>query len=875
MRKNEFEAPSLFDTNEFRAKQARTRRSRVLDMSELAATMDGNPSCRRCPLWDGCKHVCIMGEGPVPCDVAVIGESPGPDEDKAGRVWVGPVGQFLRKALEEVGLPPDQVYLSNVLKCKLKTSDGKRIPPTAKEVKACNPYLQAELREVNPRFVILLGDEALRALTGKGKITSARGGEIYYEDEDRTFLPTFHPSWVMRDQRRLDRFWADLEKFVRLIKGEVPAQDIVTRHVLDADTAMECLDALGQAAVIAADIETTGLVDYRPGARILSIALCGDGKTGWAIPLDHPYSPWIGDALDALYEEIFRLLYEKQVTNHATKFDLRWLARLRGFDIWKMAKHPRDTKVISHLLNENEPKGHHLKQIVRDELGAPNYAADVDFKEGIGPCTIRGDPLSLGDLLDYNAQDAVWTHRLDKLQYGRLLEHPKLARLHNMVLLPAYRALIEMELNGVYVDPDRLPEHANDLRKLLGVLQQRMFEEFGVKLEQLRNQAFLINWIYGPPPSGQGVPITERTEKTKRPVVSEKKLAYDREEYPAIDLYLDIKEVQKLLDTYLGTEQVGTKTKKVKGWPKLIDPDTHRLYPYYNPWGTVTGRASAEKPNVQQTARDPRVRSVICAPPGYKLVSLDYAQIELRVAAAMWDDEPFLRTFAMPDDDPRGDPHRMGAADVLGIPPEQVTKEQRNRVKARHFGYLYGMGAPKYQGYAFRNYGVRLTLPEAEEDRRVFFEQHPGVVEGHELQRRLVREDKQVESLLGRMRHLPDIDSSDRSVWGYTERQAINSPVQATASDFTYWSMGRIYTPEVLITLGLSGILPRDEVRIVAWIHDALLFEIREDVVDYYVSMIKQVMEHLPLLELDSSIWFPVPLKVDVEITRCWGDQHE
>jgi len=870
MRKDEFAAPALFDTDAFRVKQPRTLRPRApVDLSALAVTMDGNPNCRRCSLWEGCKSACIMGEGPVPCDVAVYGESPGPEEDALRRSWMGPVGKFLRKALEEVGLPPDQVYLSNVLKCKLKTAaDGKRIPPTAKQAKACAPYREAELRNVKPRFIILLGDEALRAFTRKGKITAARGGEIYDAAEDCYYLPTYHPSYVMRDQRRLDRFWADLEKFVQLIRGEAPAQDVIIRHVLDADTALECFDALGKADIIAADIETTGLIDYRPEARVLSIALCGDGKTGWAIPLDHPQSPWSGDALDAVYEEIFRLLYEKQVTNHATKFDLRWLARLRGFDIWKMAKPPRDTKVMSHLLDENEPKGHHLKPIVRDELGAPNYAAGVDFKEGIGPCALRGEPLSLGDLLDYNAQDAVWTHRLDALQYGRVLQQPKLARLHRMVLLPAYRALIEMELNGVYVDPERLPEHANDLRKLLGTLHQRMFEEFGVKPESFRKQAFLINWIYGPPPGGLGIPITDRTEKTGRPVVSEKKLAYHRDDCPAIDLYLDIKEVQKLLDTYLGTETEGTKTKKVTGWPKLISPETHRLYPYYNPWGTVTGRASAEKPNVQQTARDPRVRSVICAPPGYKLVSLDYAQIELRVAAAMWDDGPFLKTFAA-----GRDPHREGAAWVTGKALDAVTYEERSRAKGRHFGYLYGMGAPKYQGYAFRNYGLRLTLSEAEEDRRVFFEQHPGVVAGHELYRGLAHSDKQVESLLGRMRHLPDIDSTDRGLQSYTERQAVNSPIQSTASDFTYWSMGRIYTPEVMIALGLSGILPRDEIRLVAWIHDALLFEVREDKVDYYVPKLKEIMETLPLLELDADIWFPVPLVVDVETTQCWGDK--
>lgn len=209
------------------------------------------------------------------------------------------------------------------------------------------------------------------------------------------------------------------------------------------------------------------------------------------------------------------------------------------------------------------------------------------------------------------------------------------------------------------------------------------------------------------------------------------------------------------------------------------------------------------------------------------------------------------------------DPHMTMAMKLTGKPAKHVTKEERKKAKGVNFGYLYGMGWPKFVDYARDSYGVVVSDDEAKQSRREYFEMYRSLPRWHERQRRLARNYGRVSSAIGRIRHLPDIYSEDKEVRGEAERQAINSPIQSLASDMMLLAMTILHAQA-----------NPDEVRIVGTVHDSLLFEIRDDVVDLWAPRIKRTMENLPL-KRKFGVSLTVPIKVDVKVGTHWGEGEE
>lgn len=211
------------------------------------------------------------------------------------------------------------------------------------------------------------------------------------------------------------------------------------------------------------------------------------------------------------------------------------------------------------------------------------------------------------------------------------------------------------------------------------------------------------------------------------------------------------------------------------------------------------------------------------------------------------------RAYAMGED-----LHLVTAQAILGKPIEEIGKEERKKAKPVNFGFLFGMYPKKFQKYAKINYGLDFSLAECEVYRERFFSLYPGLVAWHARQKRMVAELQRVTSPIGRIRHLPDIMSPDNSVRMEAERQAINSPVQSCASDIVLFAM----------TLLHPMMNPR-EICMVMTTHDSIRFEVREERVDYWSALVKEVMETLPLKKtfgFDCS----VPIVADVEIGSHW-----
>jgi len=237
-------------------------------------------------------------------------------------------------------------------------------------------------------------------------------------------------------------------------------------------------------------------------------------------------------------------------------------------------------------------------------------------------------------------------------------------------------------------------------------------------------------------------------------------------------------------------------------------------------------------------------------------VEADFSQIELRLAAMFSKDPELTRTFRS-----GGDPHTETAASVSGKAPETITKEERKMAKAVNFGFLYGMGAKKFRIYADEKYQVKVSDEEARAYRKAFFNKYRGLLPWHDRQRRLVRNLEHVVSPIGRIRHLPNVRSSDEGLQAQAEREAINSPVQGLASDLTVLSM-------VLLHERLDS----NRARIIGNVHDAVLFEIDEDYVTEASALIKKTMEHLPLKRY-FGFKPAVPIAVDIAVSDHWGEK--
>jgi DNA polymerase-1 len=242
---------------------------------------------------------------------------------------------------------------------------------------------------------------------------------------------------------------------------------------------------------------------------------------------------------------------------------------------------------------------------------------------------------------------------------------------------------------------------------------------------------------------------------------------------------------------------------------------------------------------------------MIGASEGCVFVQADYSQIELRIAAMMANERNMLGMFHRGEDI-----HTNVACRLTGKTPDQITKEERKKGKSISFGYLFGMGATKYVEYARDNFDLDVTLEESEALRDRFFSEFPALRPWHDRQRRLAQRYHRVHSPIGRVRHLPDIVSGERSVQGEAERQAINSPVQSFASDLMLVS---------LIELNRRG------VPIVGTVHDSILFDLPEDDVEDTLPMIREVMENPPVKRMFGAD-LTVPIEVDIETGTHWGD---
>lgn len=834
-----------------------------------------DPDCALCKLCATAEVVCQIGWGMPEADVMVVSKmanSRNYQED-------------LERELAEMGLDMKRTFWTQAIKCRTFDQDASN-----SDIKQCKTYLDQEIDRVKPKFILALGNEALLATVGRSGITKYRG-KVFDHPSGAKVLATISPASVKRNPGQRPGYMADLRLFVNLTLGRKSGIKKPDYFVVDDREKLEKLKRiLAKTVDLYWDVETVSDY-YKPDGRIVSLSATCIVKTDsglkrfvFALPLYHPESPW-----RRKWKAVLRYLQPefegiKRVTAHNGSYDTKWL-RWLGVNI----RFTFDTMLAIHLLNENVQKG--LKPQAQARLGVEPW--------GIDTRNLLEKPLA--SILEYNVLDTWYMYFIKQQIVEELKKQPRLAKVMKYVMMDGVNDLVGAEMRGIWLDVERLKERTPQMRQKLKDIEDKIIQEAGLGLD--------MEHLYTPGNSAwesiEDWPI-QKILKTRGPVYAlpnfnaskfARWMLFEHLELPVLErgkdkpdgsegdpsmaegVMLQLKQDFNHPVIPLMLERVGyqkTLSSFFEPYWELYD-ENHRIHTNFKMAGTVTGRLSSGKNdedkisavrgdklrgvNLQQVPRDPFVRGVFGAPPGWSFVEADYSQIELRIVAYLSRDRTMLHLYKT-----GADIHKATAASVLGIPESQVTKDDRKKAKAVNFGFVYGMGWRKFIQTAFEKYQSVFTEDEARAVRAAFFDHFAGLQPWHAKQRRLVNQYGRVQSPLGRVRHLPDIYSPDEGVRAEAERQAINSPVQSFGSDLAVLSMVEI-----------NKRFRKEKIRghCIGLVHDAVNFEIRDDCLPDALPIIKDTMQDMSIVERKFGVHVDIPIIADLKAGRWWGDAHE
>ncbi|CEO40623.1 DNA polymerase I [Photobacterium kishitanii] len=597
--------------------------------------------------------------------------------------------------------------------------------------------------------------------------------------------------------------------------------------VLDEASFNRWLTQLKNADVFAFDTETDGL-DYMT-ANLIGVSFAvEEGKAAY-VPVAHDYldAPAQLDR-DWVLAQLKPLLEDKNLAKvgQNLKFDASIIAR---YDI-DMQGIKFDTMLESYVYNSVVGR-HDMDSLALRYLEHKN----ISFEDiaGKGKKQLTFNQIDLEQAGPYAAEDADITLRLHNALYPKVAADEKLKKVFETIEMPLVPVLSRMERTGVYIDSMLLGSQSIELAQRLDEIEKLAYELAGQEFnlsspKQL--QAILFEKM--------GLPVIKKTP-SGTPSTNEEVLQELALDYPLPKLLLEYRGLAKLKSTY---------SDKL---PKMVNAVTGRVHTSYHQTGTVTGRLSSSEPNLQNIpVRNPegrRIRQAFVAKPGYKILAVDYSQIELRIMAHLSGDPALLDAFRHGKDI-----HAATAAEILGLAIDDVSTEQRRRAKAINFGLIYGMSA----------FGLAKQLDmgrnEAQDYMNVYFERYPGVLEYMESTRNSAAEQGYVETLFGRRLYLPDIKARNGLRRKAAERAAINAPMQGTAADIIKLAM--IAVDEWVQQQ------PQGQVSLLMQVHDELVFEVEESALDTVTVKVRQLMEQAATLA--------VPLIAEAGYGDNWDQAH-
>ncbi|TBU75954.1 DNA polymerase I [Phytopseudomonas daroniae] len=601
------------------------------------------------------------------------------------------------------------------------------------------------------------------------------------------------------------------------------------RTVLEQSEFDALLTQLQQAELIAFDTETTGLDAQQAQLVGLSFAV----KAGEAVyvPVAHSYmgvpQQLDRDAVLRALKPILEDPAKAKVGQHA-KYDINILANASTpITVQGVAF---DTMLESYVLDSTATR-HDMDSLSLKYLGH----STIRFEDiaGKGAKQLTFDQIALEQAGPYAAEDADVTLRLHQNLWDRLEKEPGLASVLRDIEIPLVPVLARIERNGALVDANLLGRHSQELGEKLVALERQAFEVAGEEFN-LGSPKQLGAILY----EKLGLPIISKTAKGQASTAEAVLAELAEQDYALPKVLMQYRSLSKLKSTY--TDRL----------PEQINPRTGRIHTSYQQAVASTGRLSSSDPNLQnipvRSAEGRRIRQAFIAPAGYKLLAADYSQIELRIMAHLSRDEGLLNAFRE-----NLDVHTATAAEVFKVALDQVTPDQRRSAKAINFGLIYGMGAQKLA----KDIGVDSKQAKAYIE--TYFARYPGVREYMDRTRRQAAEQGYVETLFGRRLYLPQIKSSRPQERAGAERTAINAPMQGTAADIIKKAM--VAVDNWLAESDLDA-------RVILQVHDELVLEVREDLVEQVSERIRPLMAKAADLD--------VPMLVEIGVGNNWDEAH-
>lgn len=572
----------------------------------------------------------------------------------------------------------------------------------------------------------------------------------------------------------------------------------------------------------AIDTETTSL-DYRV-AEMVGFSIAFDAADAYYVPLAHDYegAPAQLDRSSVL-SQIKPILENPEIKKigHHLKYDAHIFAN-HGIELqgWYF-----DTMLASYVLNSVATR-HGMDDVAR--LYLSHLTTTFEEVAGKGAKQKTFNQIEIETAAHYAAEDAHVTFRLYEVLDKKLKVHPELINILHNIEVPVARVLTLMEENGIQLDLQFLDQLGEDFSKTMQDLENQITE--------LAGQPFNVS-----SPKQVGEILFEKLglkggKKTSTGQYSTSESILEKLDHPISALILDYRGLSKLKSTY------------TDGLLKQANNATHRVHTSYHQALTATGRLSSTDPNLQNIpVREEigrQIRKAFIAPEGRVLLAADYSQIELRLMAHFSQDDALLDAFRHGQD-----VHRRTASEVLNIPLDQVTHDQRRQAKAVNFGLLYGMS----EFGLIRQLG--FTREESQNYIKQYFHRYPGIYEYMQRTRQVALEQGFVETILGRRLYTPEIDARNMMIRKAAERAAINAPLQGSAADIIKMAM-----------IEVDKMLPKDQAKMLLQVHDELVFEVDADIADELAPKLAEVMQSV--LEIS------VPLLVEVGKGKNWDEAH-
>ncbi len=589
----------------------------------------------------------------------------------------------------------------------------------------------------------------------------------------------------------------------------------------------QLVQELSKSKLISFDTETTALDPLR--ADLVGISLAVRDGEGFYIPVGHKGEDKqlpVDRVIDALRPAMTDPGIRK--AGHNIKYDALVLG---NYDL-TVSPLSFDTMIAEWLV---DPASHNLglKDMADSLLGIS--MTHIEELIGRGKDQINMDSVPIGSAAPYAAADAEVTLRLVPILEKRM-EERNCSKIFEEIEMPLVSVLISMEREGITLDTGFFEKFGGEIGERLAEIETEVHDHvghsFNLNSTQQLSKVLFEDLKLEPPDRGKKTASGHYS--TSAAVLDELK-----GKHPVVDLLLEYRELAKLKSTYLDA------------LPQEINPRTGKVHTSFNQTGSVTGRLASSEPNLQniptRTELGRKVRLGFVASEGHTLLSVDYSQIELRIVAHMAGDRAMLEAFREGQDI-----HATTAAAIYDIPLNEVTKDQRRHAKAINFGLIYGMSS----------FGLSrstdLTLGEAENFVKDYFEHFPGVKKYLDNIRNLAARQGFVETMLGRRRYFPNLANPVNVMMrNREEREAINAPIQGTAADIMKIAM--IKVDETLRSSKLRA-------RLILQVHDELVLEVPVDQLEDTVKMVRQVMEEAYKLD--------IPLLTEARSGINWGSMR-